>query len=51
MKRPMKQFLFWSPRVLTILFALFLSLFALDVFGEGYGFWATRRASGWANVC
>jgi hypothetical protein len=25
--------------VLCILFAAFLSLFALDVFGEGYGFW------------
>ena len=37
MNRPIRQFLFWSPRVLTILFALFLSLFALDVFEEGYG--------------
>lgn len=41
LKRPVKQLLFWSPRVLTILFAGFLSLFALDVFGEGYGFWGT----------
>jgi hypothetical protein len=41
MKRPAKQLLFWSPRVLTILFALFVSLFALDVFGEGYGVWET----------
>jgi hypothetical protein len=24
-----------------MLFALFVSLFALDVFGEGYGFWET----------
>ncbi len=31
MKRPMKQFLFWSPRILTVLFALFLSHFAVDV--------------------
>jgi hypothetical protein len=29
------------PRILAILFAAFLSLFALDVFGEGYGFWGT----------
>lgn len=36
-----KHLLFWTPRVLSILFALFLSLFALDVFGEGYGFWET----------
>jgi hypothetical protein len=29
--------LFWSPRVLCIAFALFVSLFALDVFNEGLG--------------
>jgi hypothetical protein len=28
---------FWAPRLLTILFALFLSVFALDVFGETKG--------------
>jgi hypothetical protein len=37
MKDPVKRLLFWSPRVLCIAFALFLSLFALDVFGEGLG--------------
>jgi hypothetical protein len=26
--------LFWTPRILCIAFALFISLFALDVFGE-----------------
>ena len=36
-----KRFLFWTPRVLTIAFILFLALFAMDVFGEGYGFWGT----------
>jgi len=41
MKRSMKQLLYWAPRGLCILFALFISLFALDVFGEGYGFWET----------
>jgi hypothetical protein len=30
--------------VLGILFALFISLFALDVFGEGYSFWETIAA-------
>jgi hypothetical protein len=44
MKQQTKPFLFWSPRVLTLLVALFLSLFALDVFGEGYGFWGTAVA-------
>ncbi len=36
--------LLWTPRVLSILFALFLSLFALDVFGEGYGVGRTITA-------
>lgn len=36
--------LLWAPRVLSIAFIAFISLFALDVFGEGYGFWATLLA-------
>jgi len=36
--------LFWAPRALSILFIAFLSLFALDVFGEGHGFWKTLLA-------
>lgn len=44
MSRPAKRVLFWAPRVLCILFALFLGLFALDVFGEGYGPWETILA-------
>ena len=44
MKRPVKRLLFWTPRILCILFAVFVSLFALDVFGEGYGFWGTILA-------
>ena len=32
------KYLYWAPRVLAILFIAFLSIFALDVFGEGYGF-------------
>jgi hypothetical protein len=39
-----KSILFWTPRVLTVLFAVFISIFALDVFGEGYGFWGTLFA-------
>jgi hypothetical protein len=31
-----KRILFWIPRVLCILFAVFISLFALDVFSERY---------------
>jgi lysylphosphatidylglycerol synthetase-like protein (DUF2156 family) len=39
-----KRLLFWAPRALCIAYAIFLSLFALDVFGEGYGFWQTLLA-------
>ncbi len=39
-----KQILYWSPRVLGILFAIFISLFALDVFGEGNSFGETMLA-------
>ena len=38
MSRGVKRFLYWVPRGLGIAFAVFISLFALDVFGEGYGF-------------
>lgn len=36
--------LFWAPRILTILFALFMSVFALDVFAETKGFLQTLTA-------
>ena len=39
-----KRALFLAPRVLSILFIAFLSMFALDVFGEGLGFWKTLVA-------
>jgi hypothetical protein len=38
------RILFWSPRILCILFAIFLSLFALDVFNEDRGLGATILA-------
>ncbi len=41
MNEKIKKVLFWAPRVLGVLFAIFISLFALDVFMEGYGFWET----------
>lgn len=41
MTKPVMRLLFWTPRVLGCLFALFVSIFALDVFGQGYGFWGT----------
>ncbi|MDO9546365.1 MAG: hypothetical protein Q7J07_06410, partial [Pelolinea sp.] len=44
MSKNMKRILFWTPRGLSILFAAFLSLFALDVFGGEYGFWESILA-------
>jgi hypothetical protein len=36
-----RKILFWAPRILAILYIVFISLFALDVFGEDYGFLVT----------
>ena len=44
MNTNLKRLLIWAPRVLSILFALFLSLFALHVFGAGYTFTETLIA-------
>jgi len=35
------KFIFWAPRILAILFVLFLTLFSLDVLEGNYGFWGT----------
>jgi hypothetical protein len=44
MQGRVRRLLFWTPRILCLVFAVFVSLFALDVFGEGYGFWNTILA-------
>ena len=44
MSTSLKRALFWSPRILCILFAAFLGVFSLDVFGEGLGVWQTILA-------
>ena len=40
-KKPARPILFWTPEVLGLLFAAFVSLFALDIFGQGYSLWET----------
>ena len=35
------KLIFWTPRVLSILFILFLVLMSLDIFGNNYTFWET----------
>jgi hypothetical protein len=44
MTKVSKRVLYWTPRTLSIAFIAFLSLFALDVFGPGQGFWKTLLA-------
>ena len=44
MNTPLKKTLFWTPRITGILFVLFISLFAFDVFEEGLSFWGTLLA-------
>jgi len=34
-------FIYWMPRILSILLILFLALFSLDIFDGNYGFWGT----------
>ena len=38
------RLLYWAPRVLCILFAGFITIFAADVFSESRGFWPTALA-------
>ena len=44
MKSVSKRLLYWVPRIFTILFAMFVSVFALDVFGEHLPFWRLMLA-------
>lgn len=39
MKILSRRLLYWTPRLLCIAFAIFISLFALDVFHESLPFW------------
>jgi len=39
-----KQTFFWAPRVLAMVYIAFVSIFALDVFGEEHGFWRILAA-------
>ncbi|MEY2818713.1 MAG: hypothetical protein RL275_2176 [Chloroflexota bacterium] len=41
MNKFLKLILFWTPRISGILFILFISLFALDIFDAQLGFWGT----------
>jgi len=40
-KKRVSKFLYWSPRILAVIFILFLFLFSLDIFDMHLGFWGT----------
>ena len=41
MKKNINKYLYWTPRILSIVFILFLMLFSLDVFDMKLGFFGT----------
>lgn len=41
MEKKVSKFVYWTPRILSIIFIIFLTLMSLDVFGTGLGFWGT----------
>ncbi|OIO61564.1 hypothetical protein COY26_05070 [Candidatus Woesearchaeota archaeon CG_4_10_14_0_2_um_filter_33_10] len=41
MEKKIGRFVYWTPRILSILFLIFLALMSLDVFDMKLGFWGT----------
>jgi hypothetical protein len=41
MGKKTNKFIYWTPRILSIAFILFLAVFSLDIFDGNYGFWGT----------
>ncbi|MBU0470099.1 MAG: hypothetical protein KKA62_02425 [Nanoarchaeota archaeon] len=41
MVKKVNRFIYWIPRILSIILILFLALMSLDIFEENYGFWGT----------
>lgn len=39
MEKKINKFIYWTPRILSIIFICFLALFSLDVFSPGLSFW------------
>jgi hypothetical protein len=38
-KKKVTKFIYWTPRIVSIAFLLFLAMFSLDIFDAGYNFW------------
>jgi len=41
MGKKIGKFVYWTPRILSILFLIFLALMSLDIFDMKLGFWGT----------
>ena len=39
MEKKINRFIYWTPRVLSIMFLCFLALFSLDMISPGLSFW------------
>ena len=50
MEKSTKKWIYWTPRILSIVFILFLAIFSLDVFDGNYGFWGTVLALFMHNI-
>lgn len=44
MKKKINKIIYWTPRILSIIFVLFLALMSLDVFSPELSFWQTLSA-------
>lgn len=40
-KKSINRFIYWTPRILSIIFIVFLALMSLDVFSPELSFWQT----------
>jgi len=50
MNKKINRFVYWAPRILSIIFILLLMLFSLDVFAENLSFWETALALFMHNI-
>lgn len=50
MDKKINRFVYWTPRILSIIFIGFLALMSLDVFDLGLGFWQTIGALFMHNI-
>ena len=44
MEKKINKFVYWTPRILSIILVLFLTIFSGDVFEENLGLWQTVLA-------